>query len=127
MEFVQNFPFICIILSLFSGPLSSILNGKKAKWWNTFVITVIGVMNVCVIAFVVYTGEPYVYRMGHFSAPWGNEIRVGILEAVMAVFFCVTMLLCMLGGIKERRRRLRSRSRISTISWSICCFPHCSH
>ena len=93
MEFVQNFPFICIILSLFSGPLSSILNGKKAKWWNTFVITVIGVMNVCVLAFVVRTGEPYVYRMGHFSAPWGNEIRVGILEAVMAVFFCVTMLL----------------------------------
>ena len=106
MEFVQNFPFICIILSLFSGPLSSILNGKKAKWWNTFVITVIGVMNVCVLAFVVRTGEPYVYRMGHFSAPWGNEIRVGILEAVMAVFFCATMLLCMLGGIKEREEEI---------------------
>ena len=106
MEFVQNFPFICIILSLFSGPLSSILNGKKAKWWNTFVITVIGVMNVCVLAFVVRTREPYVYRMGHFSAPWGNEIRVGILEAVMAVFFCVTMLLCMLGGIKEREEEI---------------------
>ena len=74
MEFVQKiFHFICIILSLFSGPLTPILNGKKAKWWNTFVITVIGVMNVCVLAFVVRTGEPYVYRMGHFSAPWGNE------------------------------------------------------
>ena len=123
MEFVQNFPFICIILSLFSGPLSSILNGKKAKWWNTCVITVIGVMNVCVLAFVVRTGEPYVYRMGHFSAPWGNEIRVGILEAVMAVFFCVTMLLCMLGGIKEREEEIEeSKQKLSETQeskWSV--------
>ena len=44
--------------------------------------------------------------MGHFSAPWGNEIRVGILEAVMAVFFCATMLLCMLGGMKEREEEI---------------------
>ena len=29
MEFVQNFPFMTIILSLFSGPLSSVLDGKK--------------------------------------------------------------------------------------------------
>lgn len=108
MEFVQNFPFMCIILSLFSGPLSSILDGKKAKWWNTIVITVIGLMNAAVLVFVIQTGSPYVYRMGHFSAPWGNEIRVGILEAVMAVFFCVVMLLCMLGGIREREEEIES-------------------
>ena len=34
MTLVQNFPLISIILALFSGPLSSILDGKKAKWWN---------------------------------------------------------------------------------------------
>ena len=32
MAFVQNFPFMSIILSLFSGPLCSILSGRKAKW-----------------------------------------------------------------------------------------------
>ncbi len=106
MEFVQNFPFICIILSLFSGPLSSILDRKKAKWVNITVITAIGAMNVAVLQFVIRTGEAYVYRMGHFSAPWGNEIRVGVLEAVMAVFFCVIMLLSMIGGSLEREREL---------------------
>ena len=30
MEFVQNFPFLSIILSLFAGPLCSVLNGKWA-------------------------------------------------------------------------------------------------
>lgn len=51
-------------------------------------------------------GQEYVYTMGHFPAPWGNEIRVGVLEAVMAVFFCVIMLLCMLGGIREREEEI---------------------
>lgn len=106
MAFVQNFPFFCIILSLFSGPLSSILNGKAAKRWNTIMITVVGAMNTAVLFYVLRTGEAYVYRMGHFPAPWGNEIRVGILEAVMAVFFCAIMLLCMLGGIKDREEEI---------------------
>lgn len=102
MDFVRNFPFISIILSLFSGPLSSILSGKWAKRINTAVIAVIGVMSACVLAYVAGTGEEFIYYMGHFPAPWGNEIRVGELEAFMAVFFCIIMLLCMLGGMKER-------------------------
>ena len=106
MQFVQNFPFISIILTLFSGPLSAILDGKKAKRLNIAVISVVGVMSAMVLAFVIRTGEPYVYMMGHHSAPWGNEIRVGVLEGLMAVFFCVIMLLSMLGGIKERESQI---------------------
>jgi len=102
MAFVQNLPFISIILSLFAGPLSSILSGKKAKWINLAVITIIGCMSAAVLGFVLQSGKPYVYMMGHFPAPWGNEIRVGLLEASMALFFCVVMFLCMLGGSRER-------------------------
>lgn len=102
MAFVQNFPFFSILLSIFSGPLSSMVGGKKAKWINTAVISVIGFMSLAVLMFVLGSGEPYVYMMGHFPAPWGNEIRVGVLEAVMAVFFCAIMLLSMLGGERER-------------------------
>ena len=85
MAFVQNLPFISIILSLFAGPLSSILSGKKAKWVNLAVITIIGCMSAAVLGFVMQSGKPYVYMMGHFPAPWGNEIRVGLLEAAMAM------------------------------------------
>lgn len=102
MSFVQNFPFICILLSLFSGPVSSVLDGKKAKVLNTAVICLVGAMSAAVLSFVLKTGEFYVYSMGHFPAPWGNEIRAGVLEAGMAFFFCVIMLLCMLSGGRER-------------------------
>lgn len=102
MAFVQNFPFISILLSLFAGPVSSVLNGKAAKRLNLFVIAVIGAMSAAVLIFVLGTGQEYIYTMGHFPAPWGNEIRVGVLEAAMALFFCIIMLLCVIGGALER-------------------------
>ena len=106
MAFVQNFPFMSIILSLFSGPLSSVLSAKWAKRVNMAVIILVGCMSAAVLLFVLGTGESYVYMMGHFPAPWGNEIRVGVLEAFMAVFFCIIMLLSMLGGVLEREAEL---------------------
>ena len=101
MDFVQNFPFFSIILSLFAGPVSSVLDAKKAKWLNTFVIVAVGLMSLAVLIYTLGTGEAYVYKMGHFSAPWGNEIRVGVLEGAMALFFCIIMGLSMLGGRAE--------------------------
>ena len=106
MEFIRNFPFFSIVLSLFSGPLSSILGGKWARRVNGAVIVLCGIMSGAVLWYVCRTGESFVYIMGHFPAPWGNEIRAGILEALMAVIFCVIMLLCMLGGIREREREI---------------------
>ncbi|MCQ2524390.1 MAG: sodium:proton antiporter [Lachnospiraceae bacterium] len=98
MQFVQNFPFFCIILTLFSGSVCAVLKSKPARIVNTILITIVGILNACVLAFEIKTGESYTYMMGHFPAPWGNEIRIGVLEAGMALFFCVIMLLSMLGG-----------------------------
>ena len=57
MAFVQNFPFISILLSLFAGPVSSILSGKWAKRLNLAVITVIGAMSAMILAFVWRSGQ----------------------------------------------------------------------
>lgn len=97
-QFVQNFPFFSILLCLISAVVCSILNGKAARVVNTLLLLLVTVLNIFVFIFVVNTGESYVYMMGHFPAPWGNEIRVGVLEAIMAVFFAVIMFLSMWGG-----------------------------
>ncbi|MDE7017389.1 MAG: sodium:proton antiporter [Lachnospiraceae bacterium] len=108
MAFVQNFPFISILLSLFAGPISSILSGKWAKRLNLAVITVIGAMSAMILAFVWRSGQEYIYTMGHFPAPWGNEIRVGVLEAAMALFFCIIMFLSVIGGALERELEIEA-------------------
>ena len=101
MAFVQNVPFFSIILSMFSGTISSVLPAKWAKWLNTAVIILVGAMSAWLLGFLLETGGSYTFMMGHFPAPWGNEIRAGALEAGMALFFCVIMLLSMLGGRKK--------------------------
>ena len=45
MDFIQNFPFFSILLSLGSGVLTSIMNKKAARLWNTFILVVITVMS----------------------------------------------------------------------------------
>lgn len=101
MQFVQNFPFFSIIISMFGGTISSILGGKAAKYLNTAIISIIGLMSAVVLGFTLKTGTFFVYWMGHFPAPWGNEIRVGVLESGMALFFCIIMLLSLFGGRKK--------------------------
>ncbi|MCR4705266.1 MAG: sodium:proton antiporter, partial [Lachnospiraceae bacterium] len=101
MDFIRNFPFFSIILSLFSGSICSVLPAKAARWVNTFVIVICAILSGATLYYVLQTGECFVYMMGHFPAPWGNEIRAGVLEALMALFFCLVMLLSMLGGRKK--------------------------
>lgn len=98
MEFVQNFPCFSIMLCMFAGIISSVLKGRAAKWVNTAVLFLAGLMSAAVLGYTAMAGSSYVYVMGRFPAPWGNELRVGILEAGMAFFFCIVMLLSLLGG-----------------------------
>ncbi len=91
MSFVTNFPLFTIILSLFSGVLCFLLNGKAAKRYTfAYEILVIG-MVVSVLVYAFRTGGSFTYSMGEFPAPWGNEIRAGLLEAVTALLFMVVM------------------------------------
>lgn len=101
MDFVQNFPAVSILLCLFAGIISSGLKDRAAKYVNTALILVVTFLSACTLSYVINTGEAFVYVMGKFPAPWGNEIRAGILEAFMALFFCMIMLLSMWGGRKK--------------------------
>ena len=86
MEFVCNFPFFSIMVSMFSGVISSVLKGKKARNLGIAVNGIVIVLSAATLAYVMSTGESFVYTMGHYTAPWGNEIRVGVLEALTATW-----------------------------------------
>ncbi len=98
MDFIQNFPCFSIVLSMFASIISSVLNGKYAKWLNTIILFIISVMSGCLLIYLIKSGQSFVYMMGKFPAPWGNEIRAGVLEAGIALFFCIIMLLSLFGG-----------------------------
>ncbi|MBR2409887.1 MAG: sodium:proton antiporter [Lachnospiraceae bacterium] len=100
MEFVCNFPFFCIVLSMATGVISSVLKPKAAKALSVILVSLSCICSFLVLGYTIKTGSSFTYMMGHFPAPFGNEIRAGILEGVMASFFSVIMLLSLLGGEK---------------------------
>lgn len=101
MELWQSIPFACILLPLGSAAMTSALKGRWARNWTIFVLTVVTGLSVAFVALMSGFEGSYTYMMGHFPAPWGNELRAGMLEAVTALFFSIIMLLSLLGGLKK--------------------------
>lgn len=99
MQFVQNVPFFSIMLCMISGIVSAMLPSRAARWVTVALGGVVAALNVWLSVFLAQYGQSYVYLMGHFPAPWGNEIRAGILESVLAVCFSLILMLSMLGGM----------------------------
>ena len=86
MELIQNVPFFCIMISLFSGSISSVLPGKYARWLNAAMLSAVIAMSGWLLIWLMESQiGSYTYMMGHFPAPWGNELRVGVLEAGIAL------------------------------------------
>jgi len=107
MEFVQNMPFFSIMIAMFSGIVSAVLPGKVARKLSYVMVSVVGLLNAWLLGFLWQSDiGSYTYMMGHFPAPWGNELRAGVLEAGMALFFAAIMLLSLLGGRKKLLREV---------------------
>ena len=104
MNFIWNFPLFSVVLSLFSGALCLILSEKAARNYTIAYESVLIGMNGCVLAFTLRRGESFTYTMGEFPAPWGNEIRAGCLEAVIALLFSVLLLCSVSAGYRFIRK-----------------------
>lgn len=98
MPFVANFPLFCIILTLAGSVTSGILGGKNAFRLNVAILLACMFMNMSLLVYLVSNPQQITYMMGHFPAPWGNEIRFGPLEALLATVFCFIMLVSLITG-----------------------------
>lgn len=98
MDFICNFPLFTIVGSLFSGVLCTMLPGKAARTYTLILEMMLAGLAASVLMYTIRTGGSFTYVMGEFPAPWGNEIRAGVLEALMALLFLVVMFASVLGG-----------------------------
>ncbi len=106
MEFVQNMPFFSIMLSMVSGIVSAMLPRRAAKGITVALSVVVLGLNLWLLTFLLSYGKSYTYMMGHYPAPWGNELRAGSLEALMAVALSFVMLFSVLGGINKLQQQV---------------------
>ena len=95
----QNLPFFSIMLCIASASFTSVMPRRAARAACALVITAVIGMNAALLVFLRGYDGSYTFMMGHFPAPWGNEIRIGPLEALTAIIFSIVMLLSLLGGL----------------------------
>ena len=107
MQFVVNFPLFSVVLSLFSGALCFMLPGKAARRYTMCYEALLTILSLFVLQYT-YVNGAFTYVMGEFPAPWGNEIRAGVLEATTALIFMIIMLTAVFCGYRFIQKDLDS-------------------
>ncbi len=101
MDLIYNFPAFTVLLSLLcSGIGYAVKDKKKAKVLSLCLLTTCLILNTCTLFYCIKNGS-FTYMMGHFPAPWGNEIRAGHCECLMALSFNAVLIFSIIGGYQE--------------------------
>ncbi len=91
--FVKNIPLIILLIlftSSFTMPI--IKKNKYVKALSLLSMTISSILSTYLLIYV-NNGNHFIYRVGHWDAPWGIEFKIGNLEALMSLLFtCVSML-----------------------------------
>ncbi|MBR0173177.1 MAG: sodium:proton antiporter [Lachnospiraceae bacterium] len=97
---MNNIPFITIILAM-TGSIVALLLGKRPKTAHLLtqvIMIVTAVLTAFMIPYFYHNGGTITYMLGHFPAPWGNELRFGLTESILACVFSIVMFLAVIGG-----------------------------
>lgn len=100
--FLENFPFFSIFLPILGGILCGVIRSGRAACRLTLWITAgVWALSATVLGYVYVGGCAFDYTMGRFLAPYGNAIRCGPLQALLATVFSAVMALSLLGGLRD--------------------------
>lgn len=110
MPFVANFPFFSIFLSMVTGVTSSVLSGKNAYRINIASLCISLAMNLSLLVYMIGNPQRITYVMGHFPAPWGNELRFGPVEVLIACVFIIVMLMSLISGKSDIFNDVKGRN-----------------
>ena len=87
MAAATNFPILILLVLLVSSFMMPIIKRTRTvKLLSISAILLCLVLSLLTLQHVAQTGA-FVYKVGHFEAPWGNEIKIGYLESIMSIMF----------------------------------------
>lgn len=109
MSWWQNLPFFLVWGPLLLSSVTAVLKPRWARGMMLAVPAAGTIASITLLACLLKSGEPFVYSLGAFGAPVGNELRAGELEAVLAVTFCLILFLSVLGGYQRIRAHIETR------------------
>jgi multicomponent Na+:H+ antiporter subunit D len=69
------------------------------------------VLNGALLLFLIKDPQYFTFMMGHYPAPWGNEIRFGPLEALLATVFSFVTICSLISGKTEIFEDVKPRNQ----------------
>ena len=106
MKLIQNVPLFSVMLPILCAVLCMPLNQRSAVRLTFFSCTAVFLMSAGLLVHTAHTGSSYIYMMGHFPAPFGNEFRAGPFEALISAVFSAVMLCSVTGGLEDVRLKV---------------------
>ncbi|MBU3142047.1 complex I subunit 5 family protein [Clostridium sp. CF012] len=93
MRFIESFPLTIILILFITAFIMPLIKKTKiAKGISLVSMTIVMILALINLNFVIDKGG-YLYRIGHFNAPYGIEFRIGIIEAMMGLLFTFVALM----------------------------------
>ncbi|MCJ7691658.1 MAG: monovalent cation/H+ antiporter subunit D family protein [Clostridiaceae bacterium] len=93
MSLIESFPLTIILVLFITAFIMPLIKKKKiVKMISLVSMTTAMILAMLNLNFVVKNGE-YLYRIGHYNAPYGIEFRIGIIEAMMGLLFTFVALM----------------------------------
>ncbi len=113
MSFIENLPFLSVVVFLFAAVVCSVLKPRAARAFTAAVEALVVVFSALTLFYTYTVGEPFRYNMGHFDAPWSNQLRAGVLDALAALAFSSVLLLSHIGGIRYAKIDIEQKKQNS--------------
>ena len=107
---MNNIPFITILLAMI-GSVATLLLGRKEKaayMLTQAIMAASAVLSLVLVTYFAQNGGTITYMLGHFPSPWGNELRFGLMESVLAFVFSTVLFLSIIGGKNGIREDVQS-------------------
>lgn len=101
MSWWQNIPFFLIWCPLLLSSVTAVLKPRYSRKMIVILPTLGVAASAVLLACCLRAGGSFRYSLGAFGAPYGNELRAGPLEALLALSFCLVLLLSILGGYQR--------------------------
>lgn len=101
MDFQQHLPFISILTALLAAIITPLFKDRKTSRSISIIVMTIIVTLSAILTVYTYKVGYFTYQLGHYPAPWGNELRAGSFESIMALTFGTITLLSIIGGAKS--------------------------
>ena len=122
MILLQNVPLFAIILSLLCAVGCFVSTRKMSRILTLGLLGLSAAAQGALLHYCYVNQLSYTFMMGHYPAPWGNELIVSPLECGMACLFSVLMLLSVLGGGEHIAHDIQEGKQ--DLYWSMVCLTH---